>query len=145
MAEGEHERVMQLMSEIISAEAWDRLGEVINADAVYEFPQSGERFRGLEQIRAQFERHPDMVVGTSKLTEVVGDETFALTPSYTLIRVDDAGQKGTSVVRVRYGDGSWWWIVNLYEFRDGRITRNRSYFAADFPAPDYRASFREAP
>jgi ketosteroid isomerase-like protein len=145
VTEREHERVMHLMSEIISAEAWDRLREVIHEDAVYEFPQSGERFRGLAQIRAQFERHPDMSPESSKLTEVVGEETYALTASYTVIRVDDAGQKGTSVVRVRYGDGSWWWIINLYEFRDGRITRNRSYFAADFPAPDYRAAFREAP
>jgi ketosteroid isomerase-like protein len=145
MAEREHERVMNLMSEIISAEAWDRLGEVIHEDAVYEFPQSGERFRGLAQIRAQFERHPDIGPDSSNLTEVVGYETYALTPSYTVIRVDDAGKKGTSVVRVRYGDGSWWWIINLYEFRDGRITRNRSYFAADFEAPDYRAVFREAP
>jgi hypothetical protein len=67
------------------------------------------------------------------------------TPSYTVVRVDGAGGKGTSVIRVRYPDGSWWWVINLYEFRDGRITRNRAYFAADFEPPEWRAPYREAP
>ena len=145
MSESEHERVMRGMADVISRHDWDRLGEVLHEDAVFEYPQSGERFRGLANIRAQFENYPNLGPGTSELAEVIGDATYALTPSYTVIRVEGSGMKGTAVIRIRYPDGSDWWAVNLFEVRDGRMTRSRAYFAPDFDAPDWRAPYREAP
>ncbi len=145
MSGGELERVMRGMAEIIRGHDWDRLGEVFHEDAVLEYPQSGEVFRGLANIRAQFENYPDLEPGNSALTEVFGDDTYALTPSYTVIRVEGTGVKGTAVIRIRYPDGSYWWGVNLFDVHDGRMARSRSYFAADFEAPDWRAPYREAP
>jgi SnoaL-like domain len=137
--------VMVAMSEIISHGDFDRLAEAIHQDAVFEYPQSGERFRGLANIRAQFENYPNLDPGGSQLAEVIGDEAYALTPTYTVIRVEGTGQRGTAVIRVRYPDGSFWWVLNLYELREGRIARMRAYFAPDFEPPDWRAPFREAP
>jgi len=145
VSQGEHDRILRAMSEVISSGDWDRLGDVLHEDAVFEYPQSGERFRGLANIRAQFENYPDLVPGTSELAEVIGDDAFALTPTYTVIRVEGSGQRGTAVIRVRYPDGSYWWVLNLYELRDGRMSRSRSYFAPDFDPPDWRAPYREAP
>jgi ketosteroid isomerase-like protein len=145
MSESDVQRVMRAMSEIITANDWDRLSEVFLDDAVFEYPQSGERFRGLANIRAQFANYPDLEPGTSQLAEVIGDEAYALTPSYTLIRVEGSGARGTAVIRVRYPDDSMWWAINIYELRDGRISRSRAYFAADFEAPDWRSPYREAP
>lgn len=145
MTENEHERVMRGMADVVSRHDWDRLGDVIHEDAVFEYPQSGERFRGLANIRAQFENYPNMGPGTSQLAEVFGDDTYALTPSYTVIRVQGTGMKGTAVIRIRYPDDTYWFAINLYEVRDGRISRSRSYFAPDFEAPDWRAPYREAP
>jgi ketosteroid isomerase-like protein len=145
VSQGEHDRILRAMSEVISSGKWDRLGDVLHEDAVFEYPQSGERFRGLANIRAQFENYPDLVPGTSELAEVIGDDAFALTPTYTVIRVEGSGQRGTAVIRVRYPDGSYWWVLNLYELRDGRMSRSRSYFAPDFDPPDWRAPYREAP
>jgi ketosteroid isomerase-like protein len=145
MTAGEHERVMNELAEIITSHDWGRLGDVLQPDAVFEYPQSGEVFRGVANIRAQFENYPDLDPGTSRLAEVIGDETFALTPSYTLIRVEGSGQRATAVIRVRYPDGSHWWAINLVELRDGRISRSRAYFAPDFEAPEWRAPYREAP
>ena len=145
MSEGEHQRAMRAMSEIITSQDWDRFSEVFHEDAVMEYPQSGEVFRGLTNIRAQFENYPDLGPGNSELAEVIGDETFALTPSYTVIRVEGSGVKGTAVIRIRYPDGSHWWAINLFEVGDGRIRRSRSYFAPDFEAPAWRAPYREAP
>lgn len=143
MSEGDIERVMPRMADVISRHEWDRLSEVFHEDAVLEYPQSGERFRGLANIRAQFENYPNMDPGTSELSEVIGDEAYALTPSYTLIRVEGSGLRGTAVIRIQYPDGSWWWAVNLTELRDGRISRSRTFFAPDFEAPDWRAPYRE--
>ena len=145
MTQGEQQRVMSLLSEIITAQDWDRFPEVLHEDVVFEYPQSGERFRGRANVRAQFENYPDMGPGTSQLAEVIGEDTYALTPSYTLIRVEGSGARGTAVIRVRYPDGSDWWAVNLFEVREGKISRSRSYFAPDFEAPAWRAPYREAP
>lgn len=145
MTSGPLERVMQELADIITDHEWGRLGEVLQEDAVFEYPQSGEVFRGVANIRAQFENYPDLDPGTSRLAEVIGDEAFALTPSYTLIRVEGTGQRATAVIRVRYPDGSHWWALNLVELRDGRISRSRAYFAPDFDAPEWRAPYREAP
>lgn len=136
---------MAVLSNVISTHDWDRLGEAVHEDAIFEYPQSGERFRGLANIRAQFQNYPNMGPGTSHLAEVIGDDTYALTPSYTVIHVEGTGQKGTAVIRVRYPDGSLWWAINLYEVRDERMIRSRTYFAPDFEAPDWRAPYREAP
>lgn len=145
MSESDHERVMRVMSQILTSANWDRFSEVFQADAVMEFPQSGEVFRGVTNIRAQFENYPDMGPGTSVVAEVIGEETFALTPSYTVIRVDGSGSKGTAVIRIRYPDDSRWWAINLFELQDGLIQRSRTYFAPDFEAPEWRAPYRAAP
>ena len=145
MSGSELERVMQIMSEAIDAQEWDRLPEALHDEIVFEYPQSGEVFRGLANVRAQFENYAGLDVGSSRLAEVIGDDAYALTPSYTLIRVEGSGLRGTAVVRVRYPDGSDWWAINLCELRDDRIGRVRAYFAPDFEAPDWRAPYRDAP
>jgi hypothetical protein len=145
MTDPVHERAWGVMADLVSNHDWDRLDEVFHPDATLEYPQSGEVFRGVANIRAQFENYPDLEPGASELREVIGGTTYALTPSYTVIGITGSGNAGTAVMRVRYADGSWWWALNLYELRDGRISRARAYFAPDFEAPDWRSAYREAP
>lgn len=134
---------MRLMTEVITEQAWDRLGEIWHDDAVLEYPQSGEVFRGLSNIRGQFENYPDMDPDGSHVAEVIGDDTYALTPSFMVVRVEGTGPKGTALIRMRYPDATQWWGVNLFELRDGRIVRSRTFFAPDFEAPRWRAQYRE--
>jgi hypothetical protein len=145
VSDAEHERILGGFAEVMTTHEWDRLGAFMHPDCIVEYPQSGERFEGLTNIRAQFENYPGMNPGTSELSEVIGETTYALTPSYTVIAVDGSGGRGTAVVRVRYPDGSMWWAVNLYELRDRRIVRSRTYFAPDLEPPEWRARFRAAP
>ena len=145
MTAAPHESVMHTLAEVLRTLDWPRLGEVFHADAVLEYPQSGERFRGIANIRAQFENYPDLEAGSTELDEVIGGTAYALTPMYTVIAVDGSGSRGTAVIRVRYPDGSRWWVLNLYEIRDGLLGRQRTFFAPEFEAPDWRAPFREAP
>jgi SnoaL-like domain len=136
---------MERLTHVISTNDWDGLGEVFHTDAVLEYPQSGERFLGLAKIRGQFENYPNMDAGTSQVQEIIGGTRYALTPSYTVIDIEGSGDNGTAVIRIRYADGSWWWGINIYELRGDRIQRSRTYFAQDFPAPDWRAPYRETP
>jgi ketosteroid isomerase-like protein len=117
----------------------------MHVDAVLEYPQSGERFVGIQNIRAQFENYPGgLTPGTTDLQEIVGGTTYALTPNYTVIAVEGSGDSRAAVVRVRYPDQSQWFAINLCELRDGKITRSRTFFAQDFDAPEWRAPYREA-
>lgn len=143
MTDPDHQQIMRGFTGVIRSQEWDRLGDFVAEDVLWEYPQSGERFRGLANLRAQFENYPGMEPGGSELEEVIGGTTYALTPNYTLVTVDGSGDRGTAINRVRYPDGSLWWAVNLYQLRDGKIARSRSFFAPEFEPPDWRAPFRD--
>jgi hypothetical protein len=144
MTDIDHTQLFLGFSDVLSTQNWDRLGDYVHDDATIDYPQSGERFRGLVNIRAQFANYPDLGPGTSELQEVIGGTAYALTPTYTVIGINGSGDRGTAIIRVRYPDGTWWWVLNLYELRDGRLARSRAFFAPDFEPPDWRAPFREA-
>ena len=141
----DHKALMTGFSELFQTHEWHRLGEYVADDAVWEYPQSGERFRGLNNIRGQLEHYPDLEPGTSQLAEVIGGASYALTPMYTVVEVDGSGGRGTALIRARYPDGSRWWVVNLYEVRDGKIGNSRVFFGPDFEAPDWRRPYRDTP
>jgi hypothetical protein len=143
MTDIDHRQLFQRFQEVIDQQLWDRLPELFQADAVIEYPQSGERFRGLANIRGQFENYPDLGPGNSELEDVIGGTTYVLTPSYTVVGVEGSGDRGIAMLRVHYPDGSLWWVLNLYELRDGRIGRARAFFAPEFEAPDWRRPFQE--
>jgi ketosteroid isomerase-like protein len=139
----DHQQIMSGFTGVISSQEWDRLGDFVTEDVLWEYPQSGERFRGLANMRATLENYPGMEPGGSELEEVIGGTTYALTPNYTLVTVDGSGDRGTAINRVRYPDGSRWWAVNLYQLRDGKIARSRSFFAPEFEPPEWRAPYRD--
>jgi SnoaL-like domain len=141
----DHQQVMGGFADVLRTHEWHRLGEYIAEDATWEYPQSGERFHGLHNIRAQFEHYPGLEPGSTFLEDVIGGTAYALAPTYTLVTVAGSGDRGTALNRVRYPDGSRWWAVNLYELRDGKIAHSRSFFAPEFEAPDWREPYREAP
>jgi ketosteroid isomerase-like protein len=141
----DHEAIMGGFAEVMRTHEWHRLADYVNDDAVWEFPQSGERFRGLGNIRAQFENYPSLEPGTTTLEEIISGTTYALTPTYALVTVDGSGDRGTALNRVRYPDGSRWWAVNLYELRDGKIAHSRSFFAPEFEPPEWRVPYRDSP
>lgn len=144
MTDPGHERALGGFADVLGRQDWGRLGDFVTEDAIFEYPQSRERFHGIANIRAQFEKYPDLEPGGTQLDSVVGGTTYALTPTYTVIGVEGSGNHGTAVFRIRYhSDDNWWWAITLYELRDGRMSRCRTYFAPDFEAPDWRAPYRE--
>jgi hypothetical protein len=139
----DHHRLLSGFARVIRDHDWAALGDYLQPDAVIEYPQSGERFTGLEKIRGQFENYPGLEPGTTELEDVIGGTTYALSPMYTLITVEGSGNRGTAIMRARYPDGSQWWIVNIYELRDGLMARCRNFFAPEFEPPDWRAPYQD--
>jgi hypothetical protein len=94
------------------------------ADAILDYPQSGERFRGRAKIQAQrggnpAERH------------------------FTIVRIVGGGDLWVSECVITY-DGVPTNSVSVMEFGDGLVTHETQYFADPFPAPSSRSALAEA-
>jgi hypothetical protein len=139
----DHQALLTRFAAAVRDHEWEALGTCYHPDAVLEYPQSRERFVGLENIKAQFANYPDLEPGTTELQDIIGGTTYALSPLYTVIAVEGSGDRGTAILRVRYPDGSHWWVINLYELRGDLIARARAFFAPEFEPPEWRAPFHD--
>ncbi len=93
-------------------------------DAILDYPQSGERFRGRATIAAQRGGHP-------------ADRHF------TVVRIEGSGALWVSEVVITY-DGVPTHSVSIMEFADAQVVHETQYFADPFPAPDSRRALAEA-
>lgn len=122
----------------------DALAALLHPEFIEDYPQSGERIRGPANVRAIIENYPGGVgEALEKPTYHGGDEEWVLTPAYFVVRVTDAGDTGTGVIKVRYPDGSEWWMIVLFELKDDLLYRQTAFFAAPFEAPEWRAGWVE--
>ncbi len=118
------------------------LDEFFTEDVVVDYPQSGEEIRGRHNWRAVLENYPGRIEGDSSTVQVAAtDELRVVAPLFKVVRVEGAGNAGTYYGRSRYPDGTIWWVVGLYQLRDGRIGRSTIFFAQEFEAPEWRAPF----
>lgn len=101
----------------------DREHAIYAADAVLDYPQSGERFRGRSRIAEQRGGHP-------------AERHFAVT------RILGGGDLWVSECVITY-DGVPTDTVSIMEFADGLVTHETQYFADPFPAPVSRAALAE--
>jgi ketosteroid isomerase-like protein len=92
-------------------------------DAILDYPQSGERFRGRAAIQAQRGGHP-------------ADRHF------TVQRIRGGGDLWISECVITY-DGAPTYSVSIMEFTGDLVTHETQYFADPFPAPSSRAALAE--
>ena len=96
--------------------------EMYDEDAVLEFPQSGERFRGRANFQVWRERYP---------------ASFTM----EIRRLRGAGDFWVAENLITYEDEDTWQTVSILEIREGRIVREAIYFAKPFPAPEWRSQW----
>ena len=99
-------------------------------DYVLEMPQSGERIRGRENMRAFQEAYPAQPSNARMSRIVVGR---------VLVRESLWVVEGAA----DYPDGRTLGVVMITELRDGKMWRDRWYFAEPFEAPEWRARWVE--
>ncbi len=132
--------------EAMNALDYDGIEAILAEDHVSEYPQSGEIIRGRSNFRAILENYPGGLPkgGVDRVvTRIIGSDDWAMTPTFTLVRLTGSGSLRTAIIRSRYPDGSIWWVINLMEIRDGRIAKATVYFAPMFDAPAWRAQWVE--
>jgi len=93
------------------------------ADAILDYPQSGERFRGRSKIQAQRGGHP-------------------AERHFTILRIRGGGDLWVSECVITY-DGVPTYSVSVMEFADELVTHETQYFADPFQAPAWRAALSE--
>jgi hypothetical protein len=98
---------------------------IFAADAIVEWPQSGERIRGKRNIVALHEAAPVRIDIEIRRTIGGGD----LWVTETTITYD--GARPTHA-------------VFIMEFRDGKVVRETDYFGEPFDPPSYRAAWVES-
>ena len=106
-----------------------RIPEMASEDMIQEWPQSGERIRGRDNVIAVNENYPAATGSAPKLT---------------LRRIVKPGEAWIAEATIDYGDGTPVSMVAILETGpDGKITRETDYFANPFEAPEWRRRWTE--
>ncbi|MDF2750259.1 MAG: nuclear transport factor 2 family protein, partial [Gaiellaceae bacterium] len=102
----------------------DAFDAQFHEDSIIDYPQSGERIVGRANRRAIYEAFPRL-------------------PTVTPTTISSAGDLAVLEAAFDYGDGAPWLAVIVFELRDGRIVRERAYWAQPFAAAEWRADWVE--
>jgi hypothetical protein len=100
--------------------------EMYHRGAVLEFPQSGERFVGVENLREWRSNYPALT--TVEFREVRGREDLWV-----------------AEISIRYDQGPRDFGVSILEFRGEEIARESVYVTEGWDPPEWRAQWRAAP
>ena len=120
----------------------DILANHVSPDLVQEWPQSGERIRGTKNLLAVFQNYPGLPKVDVK--NVAGaEDKWVLTPSWTPLRISGTGDEYTVESKVAYPNGEVWHAVTILKLRKGKVANVTEYFAAPFPAAEWRAEWVE--
>jgi hypothetical protein len=93
-------------------------------DVIVDYPQSGERIRGRDNIRALRSHHPGKP------------------SSFAVRQIQGSGDLWVSEYVITYlGTPSY--SVSIMEFKDGKVIHETQYFADPFAAPSWRAQWVE--
>ena len=101
----------------------DRSHAMYHEDAVLEFPQSGERFEGLATFKEWRAQYP----------ATLRFRIRRMTARENLVVVECS---------IAYDDGPWQFGVQLLDFRDDKVIRERIYVMEGWDAPEWRAPWR---
>jgi hypothetical protein len=104
----------------------DRAHAMYHEDAVLEFPQSGERFVGVENLREWRSSYP-------------------ASTSFEFREIRGRDDLWVAEITVRYDGGPQNFGVSIIELRGERIARESIYVAEGFDPPEWRAQWRAAP
>jgi hypothetical protein len=146
MAESDNREAIDRWFKALNARRFDELraflSELVSPDATVEWPQSGERIRGAENLLATLQNYPGLP--TIEIQNVLGaEDKWVLTPHWTPLRITGTGDDYTVESRLTYPNGEVWSAVTLVRLRKGKVAKVTEYFGAPFPAPEWRSKWVE--
>jgi hypothetical protein len=125
----------------------DTMSSLQHPDYVEDWPQSRERIRGRANFRRIMENYPGGLRGADadvSMDRVVGGEDrWMVAPTFTMVRVSGAEDVHTVILKLRYPSGEEWFMVGLFEMKDGLVYRGTSFFAPTYESPEWRRDWVE--
>jgi hypothetical protein len=103
-----------------------RSHEMYHEDAVLEFPQSGERFEGVDNLREWRSSYPAET--RVEFREIRGRDDLWV-----------------AELSISYDQGAANFGLSILEFRGDKIARETIYVTEGWEAPEWRAQWRSAP
>jgi len=100
--------------------------EIYHDDAVLEFPQSGERFVGVENFREWRRIYPAAL-------------------AFEIRSIRGGGDFWVAENSISYDGGPWNPTVNILQFRGDKVAHETIYITQPWDPPDWRAPWRAAP
>jgi len=98
--------------------------DIYRENAVCEYPQSGERILGRENLKSLRGHHPGRPSG------------------FSVHRISGSGNLWVTEYVINY-EGKPVYTVSIMEFEKGKCTRETQYFGDPFDAPSWRAQWVE--
>ena len=101
----------------------DSAHEIYHDDAVLEFPQSGERFEGVQNFREWRRQYP------AKL-------------EFHLRRINHRDDLVVTEYTISHNGAPWLFTVSIMEFEDDRVAHERIYVTEGWEPAEWRAPWR---
>ena len=149
---GSNRELLERMLRLLMVGDVDGVAELLDPDFTQEIPQSGERVRGIAnytQLMKNYPRPPGEgptprpVFAASDPHIVAPEPHYVMTPTFNVVKVEGSGDELVAYARSRYPDGSWWYTIHLVTFRNHKVLRQVSFFAAPFDPPAWRSEWVE--
>jgi hypothetical protein len=137
--------ILERWIEILNRTEFDKIQEVLHPNYVQEIPQSGERVRGIENMRQVLTRFPGgFQLGSFQRLGMVGSAThYLMTAAFSVVKVEGSDDILGVYMKAHYPDGSDWYYASFLEFRDHKIIKGTDFFAPLFDPPEWRAEWVE--
>lgn len=135
--------VVERATQALARRDFAALRVVTQPDIAIEWPQSGERIRGLENMIAGIQNYPGGMPTLEDARVIGAEDRWVMTPAFTVLRVEGSGDVYTTVARLTYQNGEVWHLVGISELRNGKIAKQTQFFAAPFEAPEWRSQWVE--
>jgi hypothetical protein len=123
MGESENRDAVKRFFKAADAQDWTTMKDFYRSDAIEEWPQSGERLIGVDNIMAVNENYPGH-------------------PSLQVRRILGAGNLAIGEAELDYS-GMKYKLLSIFEFEAGKIKREVDYFCAPFKAEAWRTQWVE--
>ena len=143
MSERSNEDVVHAYLHALTERDTDAMAQLRDPGVTVEYPQSGELMRGHANIRAIDDNYPGGMPEFDPGRIVGSEDRWVVTPSFSFQRIAGSGDTWWAEGKVRYPDGSIWYVATMFQIRSGRIFREVTYWAEPFDPPAWRAPWVE--
>ncbi len=120
----QNEAVIGRLINCINDKKIEIMDELFLDDAIMDWPQSGEKVIGAENRRGIYQAFPQLP--TIKPRHIISD-----------------GDLVVAEATLNYGSGPDYKTIFIFEFRDGKISKETAYWIEPFEAPAWRAKWVE--